>query len=59
MVMNSTVHLKIKTETFNRLREEASENQIYLSALCRLRICKYHRLNKLEFLLEKLLRRKR
>jgi hypothetical protein len=59
MVMNSTIHLKIKTETFKRLKEEANENQISLSALCRLKICKYHRLNKLEFMLEKLLRRKR
>jgi len=59
MVMNSTLHLKIKTETFNRLKEEASENQISLSALCRLKICKYHRLNKLEFMLEKLFRRRK
>ena len=57
--MNSTLHLKMKTETLMMLKEEASENQISVSALCRLKICKYHRLNKLEFMLDKLLRRKR
>lgn len=59
MVMNSTLHLKMKTETLMMLKEEASENQISVSALCRLKICKYHRLNKLEFMLDKLLRRKK
>lgn len=57
--MNSTLHLKMKTETLMMLKEEASENQISVSALCRLKICKYHRLNKLEFMLDKLLRRKK
>lgn len=58
MAMNSQLHLHMKTETLNRLKEEADENQISVSALCRLKICKYHQLNKLEFMLEKLLSRK-
>ncbi len=54
MGMNSKIHVLLKTEDFNRLKEEAMEKQISLSDLCRLKILQFNQLAKLEFLLEKL-----
>jgi hypothetical protein len=57
--MNSRIHLHIKTSSYKELMEEAGKNQISLSALCRLRLCKHHQLERIEHMLQLLLKRKK
>lgn len=53
--MNSKLHVIIKTEDYKKLQEEARENQITLSALCRLKLLSRPRLASLYILLRKVL----
>ena len=52
--MNSKLHILLKTEDFNKLRDEAFKSQISLSDLCRLRLLQYNQLETIKFMLEKL-----
>lgn len=59
MVMNSRINIHIKTSSYDELLEEANKNQVSLSALCRLRLCKHHQLERIEYMIQRLLRRKK
>jgi hypothetical protein len=54
MGMNSKLHILLKTEEFMRLKEEARQNQVSLSDLCRLRLLQRHQFEKLQAMLEKI-----
>jgi len=54
MAMNSKLHILLKTEDFNKLKNEAQKNQISLSDLCRLRLLQYYQFEKIESMLEKI-----
>lgn len=57
MVMNSSIHLKIKTSIKDKIKGEAYNQGISLSEFCREQIIKNPRLDRIELLLYNLLKK--
>ena len=57
MGKNSQLHLFLETETLNNLKKKASENNISVSELCRQKISQNSKIDRIEFMIEKILRK--
>lgn len=58
MVMNSSIHIHIETRKKDRIKNEAREEGLSMAAFCRKKIFASSQLNRIEHILEKLVRRK-
>lgn len=50
------IHLRLDNSLLEQLRKEAEEMGVCLSEICRQKLQSNHRLNKIEFMLDKLLK---
>jgi len=54
MKKNSRIVIRIESEILNKLKQEAIEQEIQLSELCRQKISQNHPLNKIEMRLKRI-----
>ncbi len=57
MGKNSSIHILVETEFLNKLKEEAKDNGIRLSELCRQKLGRNIRLENIEMMLQILINR--
>ena len=58
-VKNSTIHLRIETNAKDKIKLEAYKQGISMAELCRTKIREIPKLERMELMLEELLKRKR
>ena len=58
MVMNSSIHIIIETRKKDKIKNEAKEEGISMAMFCRKKILESSQLNRIENMLQKLVRRK-
>jgi len=56
MKKNSQIHLKIETDSLDKLKKQAQEEGISVSELCRKKLKGEDRLERIEMMLEKVLK---
>ena len=56
MKKNAQLHLMIETRELNKLRVEAEERKVSLAELCRVKLRKQPQLDRIERMLEKVLK---
>jgi len=56
MVMNSRLRIIMKTKDYERIREEAMQAQLSVSAFCRTRILKFTDFSELKNMIERIIK---
>lgn len=59
MKKNSNLHIVLETELLDKLKQEAEEKDLLLSELCRHKLRQNDQLNRIEFMIEQILGKKK